>query len=65
VEGKVRLELMSEWINEQNDKIEEVERELRSDVMAAIIDKMSQTNKSSTTDNERQRQIFEAMSKKQ
>lgn len=44
----MRLELMSDWIDEQNVKIEEAERELGSEVMATILDKMSRTNKTST-----------------
>jgi hypothetical protein len=39
---------MSDWIDEQNVKIEEAERELGSEVMATILDKMSRTNKTST-----------------
>jgi hypothetical protein len=65
VEGKVRLELMSEWIDQQNEKIEEAEKDLGSDVMSTIVEEMSRSNKSSTADNERQWQIFKAMSRKQ
>jgi hypothetical protein len=65
VEGKVRLELMSEWIDQQNEKIEEAEKELGSDVMSTIVEEMSRSNKSSTADNERKWQIFKVMSRKQ
>eukprot|EP00956_Cyclotella_meneghiniana_P028147 scaffold64937_cov68-Cyclotella_meneghiniana.AAC.1 len=58
VEGKMRLALMSEWIDEQHNKIEAAERELDNTLLKTIEEEMSRTNKSSPLDNERKQQIF-------
>eukprot|EP00956_Cyclotella_meneghiniana_P007342 scaffold9965_cov69-Cyclotella_meneghiniana.AAC.23 len=61
VEGKMRLTLMSEWIDEQHNKIEAAERELDNELLRTIEEEMSRSNKSSALDNERKQQIFASM----
>jgi hypothetical protein len=52
---------MSEWIDEQNDKIDAAERDLDNALLKTIEEEMSRTNKSGALDNERKQKIFVSM----
>jgi hypothetical protein len=54
----MRLALMSEWIDKQNDKIDAAERELDNALLKTIEEEMSLTNKSGALDNERKQKYF-------
>jgi hypothetical protein len=63
VDGKARLELFSQWIDEQNKEIECAEKELGEETMKTIMKELSQGNKSSKLDNEEKQRLFEMASK--
>jgi hypothetical protein len=55
--------MMSQWVDQQNAKIDAAEEALGAEMLEAIIDEMNISNKSSTLDNERKQQLFEMISK--
>ena len=65
VEDKKRLEMMLQWIDQQNAKIDVAEKALGTELLDRIIGEMNRSNKSRTLDNERKQQLFETMSKQQ
>ena len=52
---------MSQWIDQQNEKIEAAEKDLDADLLKTIEEEMSRSNKSSALDNDRKQKIYATM----
>jgi hypothetical protein len=63
-EGKARLELMSQWIDEKHTEIDEAEANLGDEKMKTILRELSKTNKSSREDNANKLLAFERATKR-
>jgi hypothetical protein len=63
-EGKARLELMSQWIDEKQKEIDEAEVNLGEEKMKTILRELRKTNKSSSEDNANKLKTFERATKR-
>ena len=61
----MRLSLMSEWIDRQNDEIEVAEEDLDAKLLKTIQEELNSSNKSSALDNKQKQQISAKVSTQQ